>query len=132
MEELRNNIGIWGRIFYGGIVEEILTRWGMLTLFIWLFKLIFNTINSLTIWASILISGILFALGHLPSYLGAGCKKTPMFLSLMITLNLLASLIFGWLFWQHGLLAAMLAHSIFHIVWYPFDLHFKRLREKNV
>jgi hypothetical protein len=128
MEELRNNIGIVGRVLYGGIVEEVLTRWGLLILFIWVFKLIFNVVNPLTIWFSIVISGILFALGHLPSYLGAGCKSTPLFISLMLTLNLMASLIFGWLFWQYGLLAAMLAHSLFHVAWYPFDKHFERKR----
>jgi hypothetical protein len=32
-----------------------------------------------------------------------------------------ASLIFGWLFWQVGLLAAMVAHVLFHLVWLPFD-----------
>jgi hypothetical protein len=42
----------------------------------------------------------------------------------MISLNLWASLIFGWLFWQYGLLAAMLAHMLFHLVWWPFDLKY--------
>jgi hypothetical protein len=42
-------------------------------------------------------------------------------LSLVIGLNLWASLIFGWLFWQYGLLSAMLAHMLFHLVWYPFE-----------
>jgi hypothetical protein len=40
----------------------------------------------------------------------------------MIGLNLWASLIFGWLFWQVGLEAAMMAHMLFHLVWWPFDL----------
>jgi len=42
----------------------------------------------------------------------------------MISLNLWAALIFDWLFWQYGLLSAILAHMIFHLVWLPFDLHF--------
>ncbi len=130
MENLRNNIGLMGRIFYGGIVEEVLTRWGLLTLFIWLFKLIFSTVNTITIWISIIVSGIIFALGHLPSYLGAGCKKTPLFIFLMLSLNLMASLVFGWLFWQYGLLSAMMAHALFHIIWYPFDKRFENKREQ--
>ncbi len=69
------------------------------------------------------VSGILFGLGHAPGYLAAGCRKTPALFATMISLNLWGSLIFGWLFWRYGLLVAMVAHSLFHLVWLPFDLH---------
>jgi membrane protease YdiL (CAAX protease family) len=72
----------------------------------------------------IVVSGVLFGLGHLPSYRLAGCQVTPLFLGLMILLNLWATLICGWLFWQYGLLAAMIAHMLYHLVWLPFDLLF--------
>jgi hypothetical protein len=36
--------------------------------------------------------------------------------------NDVISLIFGWLFWQYELVAAMIGHMLFHVVWYPFDL----------
>jgi len=98
MEGLRMKIGFAGRILYGGIVEEIITRWGLLVLIVWLLKVVFGQVSPITIWVSIIISGVLFGLGHLPAYLGAGCRKTPLFLTLMISLNLEASLIFGWLF----------------------------------
>jgi hypothetical protein len=42
----------------------------------------------------------------------------------MIVLNLWATLICGWLFWQYGLLAAIIAHMLYHLIWLPFDLHF--------
>ena len=128
MEGLRMKLGLAGRLLYGGIVEEVITRWGLLVLIIWLLKIVFGQISPITIWVSIIISGVLFGLGHLPAYLGAGCRKTPLFFILMISLNLEASLIFGWLFWQYGLLSAMLAHMLFHLVWYPFDIyHYRRL-----
>jgi hypothetical protein len=41
-------------------------------------------------------------------------------------LNLWASLVCGWLFWQYGLWAAMVAHMAFHLVWMPFDITFYR------
>ena len=44
----------------------------------------------------------------------------------MIVLNLWATLICGWLFWQYGLLAVMIAHMLYHLVWLPFDVHFSR------
>ncbi len=132
MEELRNGIGIWGRVMYGGIAEEVMTRWGLMSLLVWLGALLAGSPNPAVVWAAIVISGLLFGLGHLPGYLASGCKKTPLFLGAMISLNLWASLIFGWLFWQVGLLAAMVAHMLFHLVWLPFDLYFYKPAERDL
>jgi len=123
-DELRNGLGIWARLLYGGIAEEVLTRWGLMSLLVWLGTLVVGRPTPIVVWIAILISGVLFGLGHAPSYLAAGCHKTLAFFSAMIVLNLWASLIFGWLFWQHGLIAAIAAHMLFHLVWWPFDLHF--------
>jgi hypothetical protein len=124
METLRLETGFWGRILYGGIVEEVLTRWGLMTLFVWIGSRFVIEPTTAMYWGAIIASGLLFGLGHLPSYRAAGCRITPMFWSLMILLNLWVSLIFGYLYWQFGLLSAMLAHMIFHLVWYPFDRRF--------
>ena len=121
METLRNRLGMWGRLLYGGIAEEVLTRWGLMTLFVWLGSLLAGAATTGVMWIAIVISGVLFGLGHAPSYLAAGCRKTPLFFGAMISLNLWASLIFGWLFWQYGLEAAMLGHMLFHLAWWPFD-----------
>lgn len=126
MEELRNSTGAWGRVLYGGVVEEVLVRWGLMSLLAWLGTLLAGVPTPVVMWGAILVSGILFGLGHLPGYLAAGCRKTNMFLAAALTLNLGASLIFGWLFWQVGLLAAMVAHALFHLVWLPFDRRYYR------
>ena len=120
-EDLRGVLGLWGRIFYGAIVEEILVRWGLMTLFLWILSLIADPITPIVYWIAILLAGLLFALGHIPGSLAAGAKKTPMFIAATLFLNGWASLIFGWLFWQHGLLAAMLAHALLHILWHPIE-----------
>ena len=124
MEELRLTLGPWARLLYGGVVEEVLFRWGVMTLLTWLGTLLLGSPTPALLWTVIVISGVLFGLGHLPSYRLAGCQVTPMLLALMIVLNLWATLICGWLFWQYGLLAAMLAHMLYHLVWLPFDLYF--------
>lgn len=121
-EILRMKLGIWGRILYGGIVEEILTRWGLMSLLIWLGALLFGDATPSVIWTAIVLTGILFGLGHLPAHFAIGCRKTPIFIGSVIGLNLWVSLLFGWLFWQVGLLAAILAHMLFHLIWLPFDL----------
>ncbi len=120
-EDLRGELGLWGRIFYGAIVEEILVRWGLMTLFLWILSLIAGSLTPLVYWAAILLAGLLFALGHIPGSLAAGAKKTPMFYAATLFLNGWASLIFGWLFWQHGLVAAMLAHALLHLLWHPLE-----------
>lgn len=124
MEELRMTLGPWARLLYGGVVEEVLFRWGVMSLLAWLGTLLFGGPTPALLWAVIVISGVLFGLGHLPSYRLAGCQVTPLLLALMIVLNLWATVICGWLFWQYGLLAAMLAHMLYHLIWLPFDLYF--------
>ena len=120
-ESLRRALGLWGRIFYGAIVEEILVRWGLITLFLWILSLMVDTLSPFYYWIAILLAGLLFALGHIPGSLAAGAKKTPMFYTATLILNVWASLVFGWLFWQHGLVAAMLAHAILHLLWHPIE-----------
>lgn len=124
MENLRMSVGILGRIFYGGIVEEVLCRWGLMAFFVWIGILLFGSPSSLIIWIAIIISGLLFGLAHLPGYLSFGCEKTATFITSVIGLNLWASIMFGWLFWHYGLCAAIIAHALFHITWYPFDYYF--------
>jgi hypothetical protein len=123
MEGLRMSLGVWARLLYGGIVEEVMFRWGVMTLLVWIGSLLFGSPTPAVVWTVIVISGVLFGLGHVPSYRAAGCQVTPMFLATAIVLNLWATLLCGWLFWQYGLLAAMLAHMLYHLVWLPFDLH---------
>jgi hypothetical protein len=126
MEALRMDLGLWARLLYGGIVEEVLFRWGVMTLLAWLGALLFGSATPVVMGTVIVVSGVLFGIGHLPSYRLAGCQVTPLFLVLMIVLNLWATLICGWLFWQHGLLAAMIAHLLYHLIWLPFDLYYYR------
>jgi membrane protease YdiL (CAAX protease family) len=132
MENLRMSVGIWGRVFYGGIVEEVICRWGLMAFFVWVGILLFGEAKSLIYWTSILIAGLLFGVAHLPGYLSSGCKKSSNFITLVIGLNLWASIIFGWLFWHYGLCAAIIAHALFHIIWYLFDLYFQRKQLEEI
>jgi hypothetical protein len=120
MDGLRMEMGLGSRLLYGGIVEEVLMRWGLMSLLAWLLQLILPPTAGM--WTAIVITGVIFGLGHIPSYAAAGCEKSPALITTQIVLNLWAGVIFGYLFWQYGLLAAMVSHVLFHLIWYPIDV----------
>ena len=107
-EKMRSELGLAGRILYGGIYEEVLTRWGLMTLCVWLISLVIG-LSAAAFWLGILVSGVLFGLGHLPGQLAAGARRTRLLILAVLFLNLWVSIIFGWLFWQTGLLSAMVS-----------------------
>jgi hypothetical protein len=121
LEIIRSKLGLKGRLLYGAIFSEVLARWGLLSLFVWLGKISFKTESSVLIWGAMILAGIVFASFHLLNYQALGCRLNAAFVSMVITLNIWTSLIFGWLFWQYSLAAAMLAHLLFQLVWYVFD-----------
>jgi hypothetical protein len=126
VDGLRIKLGIWGRVLYGGVVEEVLMRWGLMTFLVWLGALLVGRPSAGVIWAAILVSGVLFGLGHAPSHVAAGARPTPMFFSAIVFLNLWAGTIFAWLYWHYGLEAAMIGHALFHLVWWPVDVRMSR------
>jgi len=122
IDELRNRIGIWGRVLYGGVVAEVLMRWGLMTVLVWLGALLVGQPSAGVMWVAILLSGVLFGLGHAPGYIAAGARRTPILFAEILFLNLWAGTIFAWLYWHYGLAAAMIGHALFHLVWWPVDV----------
>lgn len=109
-------VALWKRVlicFYGGIDEEVLTRLFLLTLLAWLGVRIFQRnkaqLAPATFWAANIIVAILFGLGHLPSA-SMVMHITPTVVVLALVLNGIAAIPFGYLYWQRGLEAAMIAH----------------------
>lgn len=103
------------RLLYGGITEEILTRFGLMSLFVYLFSLIIKSPSNLKFWLGIITSSLLFALGHLPVVFQA--VSNPGFATIVYILigNSIAGVLFGWLYWRKGLESAMLAHMVAHL-----------------
>jgi hypothetical protein len=60
-------------------------------------------------WLAIVVSAILFGLGHLPAAASIWAL-TPIVIVRTITLNALLGIPFGWLYWRWGLEYAMLSH----------------------
>lgn len=105
--------------FYGGISEEILLRLCLMTLLVWVTFKIKKTKDGLPtvigVWLAIIISSILFGLGHLP-VTSAITAITPIVVIRAIVLNGIGGVIFGWLYWKKGLEAAMISHFSADIV----------------
>jgi membrane protease YdiL (CAAX protease family) len=105
--------------FYGGIAEEILLRLFLMTLLVWLGWKIKQTpsgqATTVGIWLAIIISSILFGLGHLPVTSGI-TAITPVVVLRAIVLNGIGGIIFGWLYWKRGLESAMISHFSADIV----------------
>ncbi|MFD3259782.1 CPBP family intramembrane glutamic endopeptidase [Paenibacillus lentus] len=120
-EILRNRLGLWTRITSGGIVEEVLFRWGLLSLVAWGLSFIISS-PVLVFWLSIVITGLLFGWLHLPANIQEGCKPSVWFVATALLGNLWVSLFCGYLFWQYGILSAFIVHILFHVLWYPLDM----------
>lgn len=110
------------RLLYGGITEEILLRWGMMSLLAWLYWRLWQRgrgdLTAAGAWLAIIGAAVLFGVGHLPAAaVLAGQGGLSLFLVVyIISLNALFGLGAGWLFWRKGLEAAIIAHMTFHVV----------------
>jgi CAAX prenyl protease-like protein len=131
LEEAENPLGtpltaLISGMLYGGITEELMIRWGVMSLFAWLvWRLAGRPTEapprSWIMWTAILVSAILFGLGHLPVLSGL-VPLTPVVVVRTVLLNALAGIAFGWLFWQRSLEAAMVAHATGHVILFAVKL----------
>lgn len=104
-------------LFYGGITEELMMRWGLMAGIAWLLcKLLRQPAapGHGLMHAAIALSALAFGAGHLPAA-AAVMPLEPVGVLRILLLNALPALLFGWLFWRHCLEAAMLAHAAAHL-----------------
>lgn len=104
------------RLLYGGITEELLLRFGFMTLVVWGISKLVRRLTPAVYLSGIVISALVFGLGHFPVAFQA--VESPSFglLSYILLGNTVGGLVFGWLYWKKGLEAAMLAHMMAHVV----------------
>lgn len=104
------------RFLYGGLTEEILMRFGLMTLAVWIISKIFKSTASAVYWAGIVFAAVLFGLGHFPVAYQAVGSPSPMLLTYFLVGNGIGGIIFGWLYWKRGLESAFIAHIFAHVV----------------
>lgn len=121
MAKMRAALGLDGCVLYGGVVEEVIARWGLLNVVAFFALLFSRQMNNTIIVLAIILSGIVFAVSQIPVYLAAGCTQNRRVIYTVVLLSLYQSLLFGFLFWQHGLIAAIFGHMLFHLGWGFYD-----------
>jgi membrane protease YdiL (CAAX protease family) len=108
------------RLLYGGITEELLLRWGFMTLILWVSWRLFQKGQGKPkpayFVAAILISSVVFGLGHLPVAKFLFPQLTAALVAYVLVANSLFGLIAGCLYWRKGLESAMIAHMVAHLV----------------
>ncbi|WP_409341055.1 type II CAAX prenyl endopeptidase Rce1 family protein [Paenibacillus sp. MBLB4367] len=124
-ERLRLRLGLLARITSGGINEEVMFRFGLLTLLLWLASLI-APLNEAVVWISLVVTGVVFGLAHIPGLVAEGCKKTPLLVVTSLFGNLWVAIFCGYALLQFGLISAIVIHIVFHVMWYPFDRRYYR------
>lgn len=122
----RFTLPIHARVLYGGVTEELLLRWGLMTALVWLaWRLLQRrggTPRAVYIWLAIAVSALLFGAGHVPAAAMLVGELTSDVVLFVVGVNTVFGVLFGYLFWRYGLEAAMIAHVTAHVVSYVAGL----------
>lgn len=114
----RFTLPILARVLYGGITEELLLRWGLMTALVWVaWRLLQGrrgTPRAVYVWLAIVVSALLFGAGHLPAAAMLIGELTGDVVLFVVGVNAAFGALFGWLFWRYSLEAAMIAHATAH------------------
>lgn len=119
-------IAIWKRwlagIFHGGIVEELVFRWFLLSVLVWLLSLVLgftaDSVPNEGFWVANTVTALVFGLMHLTGS-AMVAPLTGVAILLTLGINMLLGLAYGYFFWRSGLEAAMLAHMSTHVALQP-------------
>jgi hypothetical protein len=114
-------------VFFGGVTEEIVMRWGLMSLLVFMLnwlrrwlafgRIVVERPSPLIYWSSICLAALVFAAAHLPSAAAIG-PPTQAVIARVLLLNAVAGVLFGWLFWRYTLESAMVAHAALHVVFF--------------
>jgi membrane protease YdiL (CAAX protease family) len=100
-----------------GITEEIWFRLGLMTLFVWMGARDARRFppSARVVWTGNVVAAVLFGAIHLPqAALLIGLN--PALVAFVLLANALPGIVFGWLYWRRGLVAAMVSHCAADVV----------------
>lgn len=99
-------------LLYGGVTEELIMRWGVLSILALVLSKVMQTQWSFGL--ALILSAALFSFAHLPALWLVTPDPTTAVLIRTLVLNCVAGLVFGGLYLRSGLEAAITAHIGFH------------------
>lgn len=108
-------------ITYGGVVEEILLRWFLMSTFalvLWKImerKYAKDEIHAWIFVVANVLAAVLFAFGHLPATLILFGELSFLIVLRCMLLNGLFGLVFGFLYRKLGIQYSMIAHAMTHV-----------------
>jgi membrane protease YdiL (CAAX protease family) len=107
------------KVLYGGITEELLIRWGVMSFLVWVaYRLTQKSgsdIRSHNYIFAIIVSSLIFGLGHLPVAFALSSVVTIHLVAYIVLGNAAFGFIAGYLYWRRGLECAIGAHVIAHL-----------------
>jgi len=101
------------RFLYGGLTEEVLLRWGVLSFFAWLLWILIRN-KGVAITIAIVIAALLFGAGHLPGLFKQFDAVPTEMIVRVVFLNAALGLAYGTAYARNSLEAGMLAHASTH------------------
>jgi len=116
-EMLRKGMGLPARVAIGGVWEEIVFRWGVLSLVAWTGARVAGSVSSVVEWVATLAAALAFGAAHLPWAAAFGVRPTARAVAVSFLLNGWLGVVAGWLVWHEGIVAAMVAHASVHVMW---------------
>jgi membrane protease YdiL (CAAX protease family) len=102
-----------------GVNEEILFRLGLMTFFVFLgAKLLGQGDRPAAgmVWTAIVLATLLFGVIHLPQAAALAGGLPAALVTYVLVANGVGGMVFGWLYWKRGLVAAVAAHFAADIV----------------
>jgi len=99
--------------FYGGITEEILLRYFVVSMIVFIIIKLKKETNERTVRSAFLVAiilgALLFAVGHLP-IIAMDTSLSFLIVLRVILVNSIGGLVFGLIYWKWGLPCAMISH----------------------
>lgn len=101
------------------VAEEVWLRLGVMTLIAWLIMRLSGRalLTPAIAWSAILLAAVAFAAIHLPQLASYGAASQAGMLATMSG-NVVVGVFYGWLYWRHSLVAAMIGHFSVDLVLY--------------
>lgn len=101
------------RVLYGGVTEEIMFRWGLVSALFVAFSRALS--RGKATFAAVGVGAIVFAAAHLPGVITDSGSATVGLIARTMIWNALVGTMFGWAYVKGGLETACAAHIGFHL-----------------